>query len=296
MKGTERHVDVLVTGAAGSLGVQVTRELRRRALTVCAAGREPLSSDVVWDVTKGDGPQAAVRPHTIVHAAARRASFDEKKRDEAVWDVNVGGTAHVVEWALSNGVKRIIVISSAIVYGDWKVPRSESEEANPAAGGYYALSKWAAERLAQTACQSHCELVILRLSSLFGASFKTGLIRHFLAQAKLDGRIRIDAPVDDAFDLLHVTDAATTVVNAVESPKTGVWNVGGGEITSLTRIAEACASITGATIEQSRRRAKRECRILNWVDDTRARVDFGHRNTVTLARGVEEIALIQPDP
>lgn len=244
--------------------------------------------DGVWDVTTAQGPSSAVRPDTIIHAAARRATLEDKKRDAVLWDINVGGTARVVEWALSNGVKRLILISGAVVYGGWSAPRTEDYEPEPARGGYYALSKWAAEGIARTASADRCELTVLRLSSLFGASFKTGLIRHFVSQANLDGRIRIDPPIDDAFDLLHLSDAARTVANAVEASRTGLWNVGGGEITSLKRVAEACAAVAGATVEVSRRRARRKARILNWVDDSRARNDLHHRNTITLAAAIQE--------
>jgi nucleoside-diphosphate-sugar epimerase len=156
------------------------------------------------------------------------------------------------------------------------------------------LSKWAGEQIAIAACKDNCEVSILRLSSLYGSEYKTGLIRHFLQMAADDGRIRVDPPLDDAFDLLHVRDAATTVANAVDHDEAGVWNVGGGGICSLTQIAEACAAVAGASVEQSRRRARRKARILNWVDDAKARKELRHRNTVTLEQAVTEIFKTNP--
>lgn len=257
---------------------------------VIGTSQHPDSADAIWDVARPDGPMVSETPHTVVHAAARRASIDDAKRDEALWDVNVGGTARVVEWSLQNGVKRLVVTSGALVYGSWDEPRKETEEPNAAQAGYYALSKWASERIAVASCQAKCEVSILRLSSLYGAAYRSGLIRHFLSQAQLDGRIRVDPPLDDAFDLLHLTDAAATVANAVAASESGLWNVGGGGLCSLLEVAETCAQVTGATVEKSRRKARRKARILNWVDDGRARSELGHRNTVTLAAGVREIA------
>jgi UDP-glucose 4-epimerase len=216
--------------------------------------------------------------------------MDEKKRDEQLWTVNVEGTARVIEWAIRHGVKRIVLTSSALVYGSWEEPRVEDDEPNAAAAGYYALSKWASERIAMTACRASCEVAILRLSSLYGPAYKTGLIRHFLAQAEADRSIRVDPPLDDAFDLLHLTDAAATVANAVDRGGTGTWNVGGGSPTSLMEIARTCAAVYCASVEVSRRKARRKARILNWVNDSRARRELSHRNSVSLEEGIRQIA------
>lgn len=284
------NIDVLVTGASGALGQSIIRELENRGKSVVGCVSGAGRGETVWDVTTPNGPVPPVVPHTIVHTAALRGAIDDKSRDELLWDVNVGGTARVVEWALANGVKRLVLASGAIVYGEWSAPRTENDEPDAARAGYYALSKWAAERIASTACQSRCGLTILRFSSLYGPAYKTGLIRHFVAQALTDGRIRVDPPLDDAFDLVHLSDAAKTVANAVESEESTVWNVGGGELTSLMRLAETCAEVAGATVEQSRRKARRKPRILNWVDDSRARRDLQHSNSVSIADGVSEIA------
>lgn len=282
-------IDVLVTGACGALGSSVVRELRSRGKRVTGCSRAEGQADAVWDVSVPAGPTVEFVPTTIVHTAAKRASLENDKRDEELWNVNVGGTARVVEWAIRNGVKRIVLTSGALVYGEWSQPRKEEDEPNAAAAGYYALSKWAAERIALTACEGKCEVSVLRLSSLYGPQYESGLIRHFLAQAKDDGRIRVDPPLDDAFDLLHLRDAGSAVANAVEHRSGGLWNVGGGGLCSLLEIAEVCAKVTGASVEQSRRKARRKARILNWVDDSRARKELGHRNTVSLTEGVREI-------
>lgn len=283
-------VDVLVTGASGALGSAVVAELRSRGQSVIACSRTEGAGDAVWDVTSPDGPSTSAVPHTIVHAAAKRGSMDDKKRDEELWNVNVAGTAHVVEWGLKHGVKRLVITSGALVYGEWSAPRREDEEPNAAMAGYYALSKWASEKIALTACEAECEVSILRLASLYGAGYKSGLIRYFLSQAQTDGRIRVDPPLDDAFDLLHLRDAANAVASAVEYSEGGMWNVGGGGICSIMEVANACASVAGASVDQSRRKARRKARILNWVNDSKARRELGHVNSVSLIEGVREIA------
>lgn len=88
---------------------------------------------------------------------------------------------------------------------------------------------------------------------------------------------------------MHLTDVAKTVAYAVDAEESRAWNIGGGGLTSLMRLAETCAEVTGATVEQSRRKARRKPRILNWVDDSRARRDLQHTTFLNIA-DVSEIS------
>ena len=134
-------------------------------------------------------------------------------------------------------------------------------------------------------------MTILRLSSLYGPGYVSGLPQRLLREARHDGALALAPPLDDAFDLLHVADAARTVRLAVESEASGLWNVGSGELTTVHRLGEVCARQAGATVSVSESLAERPRRILNWVDDGKARRELGHVNELTLDAGVEEIAL-----
>jgi hypothetical protein len=43
-------------------------------------------------------------------------------------------------------------------------------------------------------------------------------------------------------------------------------------------------------VEVSRRKARRKARILNWVNESRARRELAHTNSVSLEQGIREIA------
>ena len=195
----------------------------------------------------------------------------------------------VVRWAVERGVRDVVLISGAIVYGKWSdAPKTEEDEVAPWIAGPYAVSKWCSEQVAGLLRATTCELTVLRLGSLYGAGYGGGLAQRFLASGRAEGRIALAAPFDDSFGLLHVADAARTIAASVAAG--GLWNVGGG-LVSIRELAAACAAAVSADLELDKVGVPaRPGRILNWVDDRRARDALGHANEVSLKAGVAEIA------
>jgi len=181
------------------------------------------------------------------------------------------------------------MISGAIVYGQWTgVPKTEADPAAPWLAGSYAVSKWCGEQVAHMVTEAGCQLAILRLSSLYGAGYNKGLIPKLIREGAETGQVVLEPPFEDAFDLLHVSDAARTVAHAVEYGHGGLWNIGGGRLTTVRELAEICASVTGAELVLADNTPARPARILNWVDDRRARKQLEHEDVFTLERGVAE--------
>ncbi len=86
-----------------------------------------------------------------------------------------------------------------------------------------------------------------------------------------------------------MSDAASTVAHAVECGHGGLWNVGSGLLTPVSELAEICASVTGAELVLADNTPARPARILNWVDDQKARWELGHTNETILERGVSDV-------
>ena len=244
-------VDVLVTGACGVLGRHIVQTLRDSGREVVASGRvaEP-DADVIWDITLKDGPQPNCNPAAVVHAAARVGSYQQPLSEATIlFDVNVTGTLRVAQWCVSHQVKRLVLISGAIVYGEWSdSPKNEEAVVNPWLAGPYAVSKWCGEQAASVVRSTAMELTILRLSSLYGPGYESGLIQRLLKQGMETGNINLDPPFDDAFDLLNVHDAAATVERALEAKHAGLWNVGGGGSTGAgPTVAAGAGAGAGAS-------------------------------------------------
>jgi nucleoside-diphosphate-sugar epimerase len=284
---------ILVTGAGGVLGRNLVAVLRASNHTVFAAARQPVpNANVRWDVNLHDVPDPEPHVETVVHAAARRGHYGGELTDaDVLFQTNVFGTLRVVEWCSARNVERLILISGAIVYGQWHArPKTETDRPAPWAAGPYAASKYCSEVAAMLLSQLGCKLTVLRLSSLYGPEYRTSLIHRLLHQGRSEGRIVLSPPVDDAFDLLHVDDAVQTIVTAVQQPRDGVFNVGGGGTVTLHELATLCAEATSATLEIRAEAQPRPPRTINWVDDARARRHFGHTNRIAVRKGVASLA------
>lgn len=286
-------VDVLVTGAAGALGRQVVATLRSSGYNVVGTGRiEGDGIETLWDLTQNTGPQPDCQPQVVVHAAAQVGRYSHSLADATpFYDVNVTGALRVAQWCASKDVSRLIYISGALVYGEWgERPKTEVDPVHPESAGPYAVSKWCGEQVLSLLVKAGTAVTTLRLSSLFGPGYAQGLIPTLLEKAKTSGKIQLEPPFDDAFDLLHISDAAHTIECAIEGQRGGLWNVGGGRLCTIEEIARACAAQFDAQVTLSEASAQRPARIINWVDDSLARAELRHCNDMSLERGISEIA------
>lgn len=283
-------LNILVTGANGVLGRALVQELRAAHYEVLATGRSATAGvDARWDVAQDDGPQTTFQPDIVIHNAALTGRLSHSLEFAAnLIQVNVEGTRRVAAWCARENVGQVVYVSGALVYGSWETPRRDDEVPEPWRAGAYAVSKFCGEQVIRQLEQEKTLVTIVRPSSLIGAGYKNHLIERFAGQA-LSGRIDLTAPFEDAFDLLHVSDAARTIRFAVEKRAKGIWNLGGGEITTIEQIAKLCAAATQAEVYLSAEPPTRPRRILNWVQDKAAREFLGHVNQVTLADTVAEI-------
>ena len=131
---------VLVTGASGFVGRHLVTHLVQ-------AGDEVSASDTeLTDPEALDASFRGCRPHVVYHLAAQ-ADVGASFRDPgATLRTNVEGTFNVLDVAHRVGVRRVVAVSSADVYGNVspdRLPVDESAPARPVTP--YGASKAAAE-------------------------------------------------------------------------------------------------------------------------------------------------------
>ncbi|MGP1273479.1 MAG: NAD-dependent epimerase/dehydratase family protein [Phycisphaerales bacterium] len=166
---------VLVTGATGFTGGRLVEMCRERGRTVVALARPSADTARIesagaeihrGDVTDAESVLAAARGcEEIYHIAALYRSA--KHADSVYHDVNVGGTAHVLEAARRLGVRRVVHCSTVGVHG--KVASLPVDENAPfAPGDIYQRTKLEGERLAQRAIRDGLPVVIARPAGIYG--------------------------------------------------------------------------------------------------------------------------------
>lgn len=138
----------LVTGAAGFVGPHLLAHLT-------AMGDEATGTDL------GDGPDlldpagwndlvAERRPDVIYHLAGWSDVGGSWQSPLTAWRVNTEGVMSVVDAARNNGVTRVVIVSSADIYGTVgpdALPLTEETPVNPRSP--YGVSKEAAEAIAR---------------------------------------------------------------------------------------------------------------------------------------------------
>lgn len=93
---------------------------------------------------------------------------DDVSPTSLYYDVNVGGMKNTLEAMETNGVKRILFISSVAIYGLNKKNPNEEHPADPF--NHYGKSKWQAEQVLQEWYRGHSDwnINILRPTVIFG--------------------------------------------------------------------------------------------------------------------------------
>lgn len=246
---------VLVTGGAGFIGSHLTEGLIRKGAEVVVF--DDLSSGKLEnlenvknkiELIKGDVRNfgqvldAMDGIAVVYHLAAIVSVSLSMRRPKLVHDVNVNGTANVLEAARMKNVKKFIFTSSAAVYGNnQNLPLKEEYECRPL--NPYAASKVEAEKLClKYGKECGIKTSVLRIFNVYGPrqdpnSPYSGVITRFANAVKMGEAVVIYGDGNQTRDFIHVKD----VVEAAIDPPGGIFNVGTGtavKIIDIVRILE----------------------------------------------------------
>ena len=245
-------MQTLVTGGAGFIGSHLVDALRERGDAVAvlddlSSGRgERIPNGVelrrvdVADDAAVAAACAEVRPEVVFHLAAQidvRASVADPARDARV---NVAGTAGVLEGARRAGAQRVLLASTAGVYGEPDViPTPETAPLAPFSP--YGTSKAAAERYCALYARLHgLSTGVLRFGNVYGPRQdphgEAGVIAIFAGAAREGRRVTIFGDGRQTRDYVYVGDVIDAFLAAAGSDHAGAVNVGTGRETSLLEL------------------------------------------------------------
>jgi UDP-glucose 4-epimerase len=242
----------LVTGGAGFIGSHLVDALLGRGDTVSvvddlSSGRRERVPDGVplhvVDIAEIADAMAAERPDVVFHLAAQvdvRHSVSDPARDARV---NLAGTATVLEAARHVGVRRVLLASTAGVYGDAApTPTPESAPVEPYSP--YCASKAAAESYLALYTRLHgLSTLALRFGNVYGPRQnphgEAGVVAIFAGAAATGRRVTIYGDGAQTRDYVYVGDVAAAFLAAADSDATGVVNIGTGRETSVLELVTA---------------------------------------------------------
>jgi UDP-glucuronate 4-epimerase len=235
---------VLVTGAAGFIGMHVCRALLQAGRPVVGidnlnayydpqlkrdriAQLEPLGGFRFEPLDIVDGEMlarlvAGAGVRRVIHLAAQAGVRHSLRDPMAYVQANLVGFANILEACRHNAVEHLVYASSSSVYGtNTKVPFSETDRTDHPAS-LYAATKKSNEVLAQS--YSHLFGVPatgLRFFTVYGPWGRPDMAYYSFARAIMAGEaIRVFNNGDMSRDFTYVDDAVQAVTRLLDVPPT----------------------------------------------------------------------------
>ena len=313
---------ILVTGGAGYIGSHTCLELLRSGHEVSVIdnldnGNEESLKRVqrlsnrslefcrcdVRDAEAVDRIFDQFKPDAVIHFAGLKAVGESISEPARYYDVNVGGTATLLEAMEQAGCGNIVFSSSATVYGDPQyLPCDENHPVNPI--NPYGRTKLMGESLLEdwSSAKQGRHAIALRYFNPVGAD-ASGLIGEdpngvpnnlmpFISQVAVGRRGSLKVFGDDydtidgtgVRDYIHVVDLAQAHVAAVEQINAlapfEVLNIGTGNGLSVLQLVKEFEIQSGRTVTYNISQRRTGDVPAVWADATKAINRIGFKSTL----------------
>jgi len=253
---------VLITGGAGFIGSHLARHFASRGdvtiLDDLRSGHARNLDGVACRFIRGSILDAAALREAIAgaeevyHLAAMVSVPESVAKPRECAELNTEGTRRVLEAAQAAGARKVVLASSAAIYGDNPtVPKFETMSPEPKSP--YAETKLAGERLLEEYRRTHgLGTTSLRFFNVFGPrqdprSAYAAAVPIFIAKVLRDEPIGIHGDGGQTRDFVHVTDIVGALAYAGASADMhGTYNVGYGRSQSILELAQEILRLTGS--------------------------------------------------
>src|SRR5688572_534859 len=201
---------------------------------------------------------AEERPDALVHLAF---VLNPIRDEHTMYDIDVNGTANVLEAAAAAGVPHLLVASSTTAYGAWPdnpVPIPEEHPVRGLPGYEYARDKTEIDRLCQLWAAQHPDstMTIVRPTIVFGPSVDNYIVRFWqnsLFVVLPDGR-------DADWQYVHEEDVVDAISRLLSERRGGIFNL---TADGTVKMSEA-AGIAGKKVRKMPLKVYRRMAAASW--------------------------------
>jgi nucleoside-diphosphate-sugar epimerase len=254
-------MNILVTGATGFLGGRLCRGLlakghhvfglthHGRAARITSIVNNPHFKLITCDIRDTSPISEIIKANhieTVLHLAAQLPEKNDNTGNYDFYDINVTGTANLLQSAAAHNVKTFIYGSTMSVYSSPPVslPVDENHPTQPSS--IYAVTKLTGELLCNIYA-GDMNIAILRYAGAYGLGERiTDAVHRFMQQARANQPLTIYGDGRQSTDYVYVEDITAATLAVLEKGKTGVYNIGSGVETSILTLAEQAIKVTGS--------------------------------------------------
>lgn len=295
----------LVTGGAGFIGSNICRRLLDEGWSVTVLDsflsgyRRNLDELPGIRLVEGDvrDPAAVADAidgsETVFHLAA--SVGNKRSVDDPIGDaeINLIGTIRLLEAARRTNVRKIVISSSAAIFGELKtLPIDENHPIDP--DSPYGVSKLAEEKVGLAYAKLYgFEVVCLRYFNVYGPNQRFdaygNVIPIFVFKILAAEPITIFGDGDQTRDFVNVRDIVQANLKAAAaSGVSGAFNIGSGTRISVNELVRTLKAVMPEKIEVIYTDPRPFDVRDSLADTSAAGRAFGYRPNVTMAEGLEE--------
>lgn len=251
---------ILITGGAGFIGSHIAGHFRNEEVIVIddlrTGSRKNLENTAARMVKGSVTDLSLLKKWTrgasyVFHLAALVSVPESIQKPRLCEEINALGALNVLEAARENRVQKVILASSAAVYGtDPALPKKEEMTGLPQSA--YSITKLSSEYYGLMYQREFgLPVAVLRYFNVFGpgqdpSSPYAAAIPAFIQRALKNEDVVIHGDGEQTRDFIFVKDVVSA--NLLAAGKgSGVYNVGRGERTSILDLAKKIIALTGSS-------------------------------------------------
>ncbi len=294
---------ILVTGGAGFIGSHVADAFlalghRVHILDNLSSGREE-NVNPGASFTRGDIRDAALvqrvvgeeRFDVLCHHAAQmdvRRSVSDPVEDASI---NLLGVLTLLEACRMNGVGRVLFASSGgAIYGEQDYfPADEKHPTRPISP--YGVAKLSTEGYLYYYEAVHgISPVCLRYANVYGPrqnpEGEAGVVAIFTGKMLRGEQPVINGPGTQTRDYVYVADVVRANVLALQSSRSGIFNVGTGVETDVNTLYRSLRAHTASSCAEQHGEAKRGEQLRSVLDNGKITKELGWSVSVSMEEGL----------
>ena len=266
---------VLVTGGAGFIGKHLTSFLLKKDHSVTIFDNFSNSTKkslvsliqmgakvIEGDILNISDIENAIKNHdTVIHLAAKISVSESIDNPSETFQVNIDGTKNVLASCEKNHVKKMVIASSAAVYGEGNHNANLTEETKMNPISPYGESKVMMEKVVSEWKPNYdFNYVILRFFNIYGigqSSEYAGVITKCLEKIKQKKPIEIFGDGLQTRDFVAIEDVINAIYNAMQSSNSGIYNIASGKTITINELVDKIILLSRKQLEVKHINAKK---------------------------------------